>query len=74
LPAVPPCATARHRRVAESTVPARLSYRARALDDVIFRDELMPNIFGGSVDIRKRCCPPQASSATDGSRSTRPLA
>ena len=49
---VPLRAILRHRRVVESTVPARLLYWARALDDVIYRDELMANVFGDSVDIR----------------------
>jgi ferredoxin-NADP reductase len=49
---VPLRAILRHHRVVESTVPARLLYWARALDDVIYRDELMANVFGDSVDIR----------------------
>jgi ferredoxin-NADP reductase len=43
---VPLRAIFRHHRVVESTVPARLLYWARALDDVIYRDELMANVFG----------------------------
>jgi ferredoxin-NADP reductase len=50
--AVPLRAILRHHRVVESTVSARLSHWARALDDVIYRDELMANLFGDSVAIR----------------------
>ena len=49
---VPLRAILRHHRVVESTVPVRLLYSARALDDVIYRDELMVNAFGDSIDIR----------------------
>ena len=49
---VPLRAMLRHHRIVESTVPARLLYSARALADVIYRDELMSNTFGDSVDIR----------------------
>jgi len=49
---VPLRAILRHHRVVESTVPARLLYWARTLDDVIYREELMANGFGDSVDIR----------------------
>jgi ferredoxin-NADP reductase len=37
---VPLMAMARHRAAAGSTVPARLLYSSRSLDDVIYRDEL----------------------------------
>ena len=33
-------------------MPARLLYWARALDDVIYRDELMATLLGDSVDVR----------------------
>ena len=49
---VPLRAILRHHRVVESTVPARFLYSARALVDVIYRDELTSNAFGDSVDIR----------------------
>ena len=49
---VPLRAILRHHRVVESTVPARLLYSARALVEVIYRDELTSNAFGDSVDIR----------------------
>ena len=37
---VPLMAMVRHRTAAGSTVPARLVYSSRSLDDVIYRDEL----------------------------------
>jgi ferredoxin-NADP reductase len=37
---VPLAAMIRHRRAAASTVPARLLYSARSLEDVVYRDEL----------------------------------
>jgi ferredoxin-NADP reductase len=49
---VPLRAMLRHHRVVESTVPARLLYSARALGDLIYRDELMSSAFGDSVDIQ----------------------
>jgi ferredoxin-NADP reductase len=49
---VPLRAILRHHRIVESTVPARLLYWARTLDDVIYRDELTANPFGDVVDIR----------------------
>jgi ferredoxin-NADP reductase len=48
---VPLRAMLRHHRVVESTAPARLLYSARALRDVIYRNELMSSLFD-SVDIR----------------------
>jgi len=49
---VPLRAILRHHRIVESTVPARVLYWARTLDDVIYRDELTANAFGDVVDIR----------------------
>ena len=42
----------RHYRAIESTVPVRLLYSARSLDDVIYRDELMRMAADDDIDIR----------------------
>jgi ferredoxin-NADP reductase len=42
----------RHRAATESTVPVRLLYSARALDDVIYRDELARLVADDEADIR----------------------
>jgi ferredoxin-NADP reductase len=48
---VPLRAMLRHHRAVGSTVPARLLYSARRLDDVIYRDELMRLDGEDSVDV-----------------------
>jgi ferredoxin-NADP reductase len=48
---VPLRAMLRHHRAVGSTVPARLLYSARRLDDVIYRDELMRLDGEASVDV-----------------------
>jgi ferredoxin-NADP reductase len=42
----------RHHRAVGSTVPARLLYSARSLDEVIYRDELTTLSDRGEVDVR----------------------
>jgi ferredoxin-NADP reductase len=42
----------RHHRAVESTVPARLLYSARSLEEVIYRDELMRLSSSEDVDVR----------------------
>jgi ferredoxin-NADP reductase len=42
----------RHRAATESTVPVRLLYSARTLDDVIYRDELERLAATDGVDVR----------------------
>ena len=42
----------RHRAAVESTVPVRLLYSARTLDDVIYREELAQRAAGDGIDIR----------------------
>ena len=42
----------RHRAAVESTVPVRLLYSARTLDDVIYREELAHQPAGNGIDIR----------------------
>ena len=49
---VPLRAMLRHHRAVGSTVPARLLYSARSLEDVIYRDELMGLVDDGEIDIR----------------------
>jgi ferredoxin-NADP reductase len=49
---VPLRAMLRHHRALGSTVPARLLYSARSLDEVIYRDELTTLSDGGEVDVR----------------------
>jgi ferredoxin-NADP reductase len=49
---VPLRAMLRHHRAVGSTVPARLLYSARSLEDVIYRDELMGLADDGEIDIR----------------------
>ena len=49
---VPLRAMLRHHRAVGSTVPARLLYSARSLEDVIYRDELMGMADDGEIDIR----------------------
>jgi len=49
---VPFRAMLRHHRASESTVPVRLLYSARALDDVIYREELAPLAADDAIDIR----------------------
>jgi ferredoxin-NADP reductase len=49
---VPLRAMLRHRAAVESTVPVRLLYSARTLDDVIYREELAHEAAGGGADIR----------------------
>jgi ferredoxin-NADP reductase len=41
----------RHRAAIESTVPVRLLYSARSLDDLIYRDELMHFAMDDGIDI-----------------------
>lgn len=48
---VPIRAMLRHHRAVESTVPARLLYSARTLEDVIYRDELTHLAEDGEVDV-----------------------
>jgi ferredoxin-NADP reductase len=48
---VPLRAILRHHRAVESTVPARLLYSARTLDDVIYHDELAQFTDDGGVEI-----------------------
>ena len=48
---VPLRAMLRHHRAVGSTVPARLLYSARSLDDVIYRDELMRLDGEASIDV-----------------------
>jgi ferredoxin-NADP reductase len=49
---VPLRAMLRHHRAVESTVPARLLYSARSLEDVIYRHELMGMADDGEIDIQ----------------------
>jgi ferredoxin-NADP reductase len=49
---VPLRAMLRHHRAVGSTVPARLLYSARSLDEVIYRDELTTLSDRGEVDVR----------------------
>ena len=49
---VPLRAMLRHHRAVGSTVPARLLYSARSLEDVIYRHELMGMADDGEIDIR----------------------
>ncbi len=49
---VPLRAMLRHRAAVQSTVPVRLLYSARTLDDVIYREELAHDAAGGGADIR----------------------
>jgi len=49
---VPLRAMLRHHRTIESTVPLRLLYSARSLEDVIYRDELMHVAAFDEIDIR----------------------
>jgi len=49
---VPLRAMLRHHRAVGSTVPARLLYSARSLEDVIYRHELMGLVDDGEIDIR----------------------
>jgi ferredoxin-NADP reductase len=49
---VPLRAMLRHHRAVGSTVPARLLYSARSLDEVIYRDELTTLPDDGEVDVR----------------------
>jgi ferredoxin-NADP reductase len=49
---VPLRAMLRHHRAVGSTVPARLLYSARSLDEVIYRDELGTFSDDGEIDVR----------------------
>jgi ferredoxin-NADP reductase len=49
---VPLRAMLRHHRAVGSTVPVRLLYSARALDEIIYRDELMRLAENEHVDVR----------------------
>jgi ferredoxin-NADP reductase len=49
---VPLRAMLRHRLAVESSVPVRLLYSARTIDDVIYRDELMAAADVAGIDIR----------------------
>ena len=49
---VPLRAMLRHHRAVDASVPLRLLYSARSLDDVIYRDELTGLAAEGDVDIR----------------------
>ena len=49
---VPLRAMLRHHRAIESTVPARLLYSARSLEEVIYRDELMRLAGIDGIDVR----------------------
>jgi len=49
---VPLRAMLRHHRAVRSTVPVRLLYSTRALEDVIYRDELMGLADDGEIDVR----------------------
>ena len=49
---VPLRAMLRHRSAAQSSVPARLLYSSRSLDDVIYRKELLSDDSGARGDVR----------------------
>jgi ferredoxin-NADP reductase len=49
---VPLRAMLRHRAAAESSVPVRLLYSSRTMDDVIYREELAGLAAAGGVDVR----------------------
>jgi ferredoxin-NADP reductase len=49
---VPLRAMLRHHRAVGSTVPARLLYSARSLDEIIYRDELTTLSDDGEIDVR----------------------
>jgi ferredoxin-NADP reductase len=49
---VPLRAMLRHRSAVQSSVPTRLLYSSRSLDDVIYRRELLSDESGGQADVR----------------------